>query len=444
MDSVVHAGSFDSEAYWKDSSFSKLPAILDEQRAYIVMAMDELLFPFCAANDGLITRFSIDHAQKDYLHRIGFSFSHLECADVQQGENIFHPLLRNTHYQRWLTRFQRIAPYAVLEQTTELLQLNFFEQKLPSYNVVKHVNSKMYSTELSEQLTGVRRGASVTNATELAAVCHEMLATHGAALVKDPFGVSGNGNIKLKSPHAIERMTAYIRSQEHRGKVTELVVEPLLRVARDFSCHFEIAPDGSTSFIGMQEILNHQFAYQGSAAMREDEKHELECKDYFQVMEQVGLALNRQGYFGPVCVDSMQLTDGTLIPIVEINARKSMGLINVYLNRALSNRRCQGILSYLSVGYYKKLDYGRFLCEMQDASLLYPQPGGSGIVPLSSAALLVNQEGRIKGGSRAEERNHLIKGRLYISVFAENLEERQRLVAVLRTILMKLDVSIYD
>lgn len=445
MDRVVHAGSFDSEAYWRTASFSKLPAIHDEQRTYIVMAMDELLFPFCKPDDGLITRFSIVHAQKNYLQRIGFSFSHLECVDVQHGENIFHPLLRNTNYQRWMSRFQRIAPYAVLEQTSELLQQNFFEQKLPSYDAVKHVNSKMYSSKLSEQLTGVRRGFPVTNATELSAVCRELLTAHGAALVKDPFGVSGKGNIKLESQKAIERLTAYIRSQEHRGKVTELVVEPLLEVTRDFSCHFEIAPDGGISFISVQEILNHHFAYQGSVTMSAEDKSNLERKGYFQVMEQVGKSLFLEGYFGPVCVDSMQLTDGTLIPIVEINARKSMGLINVYLDRALASRQCKGVLSYLSVGYYKELDYEDFLREMQNANLLYPQSGGSGIVPLSSAALLVNQEMRRTGSPRAEakEGDHLIKGRLYISVYANNSEERMRLVAALRNMLANRDVSIY-
>jgi len=445
MASVVHAGSFDSEAYWKDSSFSKLPAIHDEQRAHIVMAMDELLFPFCAPDDGLITRFSMDHAQRDYLHRIGFSFSHLECADAQQGENIFHPLLRNTHYQRWLARFQRIAPYAVLKQTSELLHLKIFEQQLPPYDAVKHVNSKIYSTELSEQLTGVRLGYPVTNAADLAARCRVMLALHGAALVKDPFGVSGNGNIKLESHQAIDRLTAYMRAQEQRGRLTELVVEPLLKVARDFSCHFAIAPDGELSFIGIQEIWNQRFVYQGSAAMRENDQHDLERKKYFHVMEQVGQALYRQGYFGPVCVDSMELTDGTLIPIVEINARKSMGLINVYLDRALSNRRCRGVLSYLSVGYGKELDYGRFLRDLHNAGLLYPQSGGRGIVPLSSAAMLVNQVRKRKGGSRdeAEEGDHLIKGRLYISIYAENAEERMKLVASLRNVLANMDVTIY-
>ncbi|MFD2876798.1 hypothetical protein ACFTAO_13755 [Paenibacillus rhizoplanae] len=46
------------------------------------------------------------------------------------------------------------------------------------------------------------------------------------------------------------------------------------------------------------------------------------CKDLFET-----------GYHGEVCIDSMLLASGELVPIVEINARKSMGLINHHINQ---------------------------------------------------------------------------------------------------------------
>src|SRR5690606_19912322 len=49
------------------------------------------------------------------------------------------------------------------------------------------------------------------------------------------------------------------------------------------------------------------------------------------------------GYWGPAGVDSMLLTDGTLIPVLEINARRSLGLLSLVLDRRARHHglRCQ-------------------------------------------------------------------------------------------------------
>ncbi|MFD1906532.1 hypothetical protein ACFSQ7_25010 [Paenibacillus rhizoplanae] len=64
----------------------------------------------------------------------------------------------------------------------------------------------------------------------------------------------------------------------------------------------------------------------GSESMEEEERMVLERAGYFDVMIQVANDLFKDGYFGPVCIDSMVLKDGTLVPIVEINARKIYGI----------------------------------------------------------------------------------------------------------------------
>ncbi|WP_159881527.1 hypothetical protein [Paenibacillus puerhi] len=444
MVKTVYAGSLDSESFWRNKQYSKLPAFHDEQRSRIVKAMDELMFPFCASSDGLITRFPMDPVHKAYLSRISFSFEHLSFEDMLEDEHMFQSLTRNTLHRQWISKFKRLSPYAVLENTTELLELYGFEQPLPAYETVQHVNSKMYSAELSNQLTENKYSYPVKSAHELMTVCTGLLKDHKAILVKDPFGVSGKGNLKFESMNAVNRLVSYVSKQELLGTITAFVVEPFLEVQRDFSCQFEITSTGRFHFISMQQMMNHQFAYLGSTTMPIEEQHELERLGYFKVMEHVSSSLYQQGYFGPVCVDSMQLKDGSLIPIVEINARKSMGLINFYLDSALASNRCTGCLTYLSIGFHKHFEYEWLLSELEDAQLLFPQSLGSGIVPLSSATLFVNRYFHEHEQGQSLDQQQLLKGRLYLSVFAPNTEERLRLLRSLRIFLSSHGVKVYD
>ncbi|WP_204787461.1 hypothetical protein [Paenibacillus oryzisoli] len=302
----------------------------------------------------------------------------------------------------------------------------------------------MYSAELSKRLTGSNESYPVHSADELHNVCQTILFKHKALLIKDPFGVSGKGNIKIDSISAVKRLVQYIQRQEQRGANTAFIVEPFFDVERDFSCQFHLEPDGSFRFISMQQMLNHHLAYLGSYSMAKEAVYELENRGYFKVMENIGSALYEQGYFGPVCVDSMQLTNGTLIPIVEINARKSMGLINHYLDGWLATDHRQGFLTFLSLGYRNHFDYEAMLQDMERAKLLFTPLQGEGIVPLSSATLLVNELYRDRDVSMGNEEEPFLKGRLYLSVFAKDVEVRMRLLSGTRALLASQGVSVYD
>lgn len=67
-------GMFDAERFWRDPNLAKLPSVHDPEMENVVMAMDELLFPFCEGQDRLITRYRMNVCHKAYLHEIGFKF----------------------------------------------------------------------------------------------------------------------------------------------------------------------------------------------------------------------------------------------------------------------------------------------------------------------------------------------------------------------------------
>jgi hypothetical protein len=59
----------------------------------------------------------------------------------------------------------------------------------------------------------------------------------------------------------------------------------------------------------------------------------LRARGYFDVLGAVAETLARAGYWGPAGVDSMLLRDGRLVPVLEINARRSLGLLAMSLDQ---------------------------------------------------------------------------------------------------------------
>lgn len=443
MDSTLYAGMFDSEAYWRDGSYSKIPAIQDKARNNIVMAMDELMFPFCNQNDLLLTKYPMEDAHKSYLKSIGFSFEHITSGDVRGGVDFFQALATGLEHKEYSLPFKRFSPYSILPYTHQILERYGFSNELPLYDVVKRVNSKLYSSSLSKQLFKEDYSQAVYSADELKGVCTSILGDHGSVILKDPFGVSGKGNMLIHSSGTLERIVSYIRKQEQQGASTAFIVEPFQDVAHDFSCQFEITKEGLFQLISMQEIINKQFAYLGSRTMDEERKRWLEKLGYFETMEKAASNLYREGYFGPVCVDSMYLKNGILVPIVEINARKSMGLINHYLDETLSRCGKRGFLTYLSVGYRDRFEYESWLIKLKQRELLFPNNRGDGILPLSSGTLFVNFDLNKECDPMQHESVNLYKGRLYMTIIAGDSAERGQLIEGLQTTFTEQGVKCY-
>jgi hypothetical protein len=110
----------------------------------------------------------------------------------------------------------------------------------------------------------------------------------------------------------------------------------------------------------------------------------------------------------------MVLQDGAVIPVVEINARQSMGLINHHLDQFFSSDQLPSRLGCLSLGYPGPLRFAELLEKLEGAGLLFTRKQPCGIMPLSANTLMVNLNGPEQPGSPARLR----KGRFYFSILA--------------------------
>lgn len=195
-----------------------------------------------------------------------------------------------------------------------------------------------------------------------------------------------------------------------------------------------IAEDGAYQLISVQRLANDEFAYQESYTPEPEFLQMLEGKGYFDLMERIAKGLYSDGYYGHVCVDSMQLRNGDLIPLIEINARKSMSLIKNQVDRFLTPQDLQGNLRYYSVTTTNaELQFEDLLAAMEDSDLLYRPGKDAGIIPLTANTLTINRKA-----------DKPYKGRLYVSMAGRHGQVRQELHQKLSGLLSSFSLQVMN
>ncbi|WP_322923026.1 hypothetical protein [Paenibacillus campi] len=460
---VLHMGTFEAELHWREPNLATLPSLPDQEAERIVTAMDELLFAFCQPGDLLLTRYAMEACQRDYTAALGFDFAtarsdlepllHADTATVSQSLHSGGQLLQQNKTEQPISVFRllyeqgqavaaqlplagaQLSPFAWVPYINETSQRYSIVARQPQLETVRTVNTKHYSALMKERLELANPGLLVRSAAELELVGGTLL-QDGSFMIKDNYGVSGKGNLHINSPALLQRIVNSVRKQEQKGRHVQFVLERYLHKERDFSCQFYITEQGDIDILSVQWLANSQFAYRESLSPDAQFMERLERSAYFDTMIDIGRLLYRDGYFGHVCIDSMTLQDGTIEPMVEINARKSMSLIKHSIDRYLRQYGLVGNMTNYTVSHDGSFMYEQLLIELEHQGLLFMPERGSGILPLTSAAWSVNHRDAPMGSKR--------KGRLYLSAVAADEQQKRELLDRLETLLDNRDVKVLN
>jgi hypothetical protein len=357
---AVHFGSFDAERKWRSPEMASLPQVRDEGAQRMIAAMEELTWGFAEAGDVVLP--PLDGALADLAAGLGARV----CRDLRPGTP---------------------SPYAVVPETHELVAKLGLADGLPSVTVARRVNSKTFSNDLVLSL-GLEGAAQVATSTGALGELVQGLLPDGPAVVKDPYGVSGLGSLVIQDGETLDRIVGHLRRQEEAGRQVTFLVQPLLARSADFSCHFEVAADGFQA-IGVQQMDNQGMSFRSVRQPRPALLDALERGEPWRHMASVAVALRREGYTGPVCVDGMVLEDGSIVPLLEINARKSMGLLHLRLRRRLDLHE-DSELAVWSLIVRARPSTDRLLAVLRSNQVLFD--GRCGLLPLASGTLHANLE----------------------------------------------------
>jgi len=198
---------------------------------------------------------------------------------------------------------------------------------MPDWDVVKEVNSKVFSFSHSPLLPGATLLHNESEARKW------MMTLQGDKVLKTAFGVSGRGHLHIKNPTVPwDAVLHFLHSEWDQDRA--VIAEPWVERSLDFSTQWFLEKTGGIVYVGATLCCNDERGrYRSNRVGNETdlfgdaliflEEH----KSYAREMLQ---RISRCGYFGHVGCDAMVYrmpcsTDRLLQPIVEINARKTMG-----------------------------------------------------------------------------------------------------------------------
>lgn len=215
---------------------------------------------------------------------------------------------------------QTALPVITLDQTPAYTQLETWgysllakawaEEKglryqMPPWDIVKMVNSKTYSFSKSP-LPAAR-------------LIFQGDPIEAGTVLKSCYGTAGRGLILSENPNAL----AFCEAEWKRG--LPVISEPFVDRLVDFSTQWHISPSGEIAYIGATICKTTKLGmHKSNIAQKKEPAFLEEHRDFVtEVLEEIAL----MGYFGPVGFDAMVYGNQKLQPIVEINARKTMGLV---------------------------------------------------------------------------------------------------------------------
>lgn len=204
-----------------------------------------------------------------------------------------------------------VASWGASLRITQLAKDHDLDYFCPPWEVVRAVNSKRFSFERAPKLPGA---ALIENAEEARAWIKKQVAP---SVFKTCFGVSGRGHWHVKSfepPPSIQK-------EFDAGRV--VIAEPWVLRQCDFSTQWKI--DNEIHYLGVTLCCNDAYGrYKSTQVGNLDLGHFL--IEHKAVALPILEEMKGMGYFGNVGIDAFIYND-QLHPIVEINARKTMGWV---------------------------------------------------------------------------------------------------------------------
>jgi hypothetical protein len=231
------------------------------------------------------------------------------------------------------TAGMRFEPWGWTEKAVEMAERANARICAPPLAVVARVNSKLWSHALEVELDVALPGAAIARSFEELedAVARGCPRPGDKWVVKSPYGFAARDRVLGRGPRLEEPAAKWARRRLLRGE--SLIFQPWLEVVREYGVVMEISRAGAVNIQGFSDVCaNGAGTATGYLLGRPPAPHRArQLEEFAQV---VGAALFGAGYFGPAGIDALEHAGG-LHPLLEINARRTMGFIALAAERAL-------------------------------------------------------------------------------------------------------------
>lgn len=201
------------------------------------------------------------------------------------------------------------------------------------FGVVARVNSKLWSHALEVDLGVAMEGAATASSLrELNEAARRACPGAGDKwVVKSPYGFAARERVLGRGPAVEGAQAAWAAKRLARGET--LIFQPWLEVLREYGVVAEVGRDGTHTVLGVSDLRTNG-AGTGTGYVLGRPPSPGRMRELEGVASAVCRRLHAEGYRGPVGVDAIEHSRG-LHPLLEVNARYTMGFIAVAVERAM-------------------------------------------------------------------------------------------------------------
>ena len=408
---LVMLANFEVERRWGHGEFG-LPSVGFAASDAMVSHMDEFALLLAGPGDVVVLKEPPDPVYLDYLGKAGLELPRvLISGSTDPARSVTEEALDRPELIGELRRVAERGGILIPHGASDLEVRLAVEAGLPlgtaAPDICKKVNSKLYSRRLADRL-GIRqpRGwacASLDEWGEALLGAGRLLAEGRGIAVKDAYGVSGKGIVRIRDARHLSRLDAMTRRrwQRHGATVLNLLIEEWVPKSADLNYQFTVGRDGSVHFDFVKEAVTENGVHKGHlmpASLTGPQMEELR-----RTAQMVGRALAADGYVGVVGVDAMVDPAGGLYPIVEINARLNMSSYQERLRSEAVGPERVALARHYLVRCTAPVSFAELAAVLDD--LLVTEPGGEG--------LIVNNFATVNAPLAVSEPGAEAEGRLY-------------------------------
>ncbi len=205
-----------------------------------------------------------------------------------------------------------------------------------AFEVVARVNSKLWSHALEVEMGWALPGARVARTLEEleSAAARARPGAEDKWVVKSPHGFAARERVLGRGPRVEAPQAKWAARRFRRGEA--LVFQPWLEVVREYGVVAEVFGDGSHRVRGVSDLRTNG-AGTGTGYVLGRPPTPARAAELERVAAVVCARLHAEGYSGPVGVDALEHAGG-LHPLLEVNARHTMGFVALAVERSLRPR----------------------------------------------------------------------------------------------------------
>ena len=240
--------------------------------------------------------------------------------------------------------YTKIDSWGASRLVAEFAAKHQLTYRMPEWEVVRKINSKQFSFESSPKLP------QATLLNDEAHTKRWLQSFEGRKVLKTCYGVSGKGHLIIDDQIPWESIARFLKIQWQ--KQLPVIAEPWMHRVLDFSTQWLIDEDKKIAYVGATLCENNERGQYRFNTVGDEKTlfnvHLPFLKEHVKIAHPILSKIAELGFFGNIGIDAMlytnpdQLDVPILHPIVEINARKTMGWVALINSKIISPREDVG------------------------------------------------------------------------------------------------------